>query len=153
MNSPAAGPHFSRINPSTCVNARLRRLHRMLNHAYMQAYKPFGLRGSMVSILFIIGKRAPVNQKTVADTLVLDPSTMSRDLKKLMKMGLVRIEKGQDPRQSALYLRQKGFDLLEELSPIWENLHHQMEKVLGDFNLKQIDVMTAAIKSKLDSLE
>ncbi|MEM6344015.1 MAG: MarR family winged helix-turn-helix transcriptional regulator [Bacteroidota bacterium] len=148
-NKPTAGPNFARINPSTCANARLRRLHRMLNQAYMQAYKPFGLRGSMVSILFIIGKKAPVNQKHLADILILDPSTMSRDLKKLEKEGYVLIQKGADPRQSELFLTQKGFELLEEVSPLWESLHKQVEAILGQFQLQQIDMITEAIRANL----
>ncbi|MEL7530016.1 MAG: MarR family winged helix-turn-helix transcriptional regulator [Bacteroidota bacterium] len=148
-SKPTAGPNFARINPSSCANARLRRLHRMLNQAYMQAYKPFGLRGSMVSILFIIGKKSSVNQKQLADTLILTPSTMSRDLKKLERDGLVLIEKGADPRQSDLSLTQKGFDLLEEISPLWESLHQQVEAILGQFQLQQIELITEAIRANL----
>lgn len=140
--APKAGPNFSQINPSSCANARIRKLHRMLNQAYMQAYKPFGLRGSMVSILFIIGKRSPINQKELSDMLMLDPSTMSRDLKKLNKeKTLIEIRKGEDPRHSVLSLTQEGFDLLEEISPIWESLHQQVERILGDFQLQQIDLI------------
>ncbi|MFK7920607.1 MAG: MarR family winged helix-turn-helix transcriptional regulator [Bacteroidia bacterium] len=148
-DQPSSGPNFARINPATCANARLRRLHRMLNQAYMQAYKPFGLRGSMVSILFIIGKRAPINQKRLADMLTLDPSTMSRDLKKLVNKGWVLVQKGEDPRHSDLSLTQAGFDLLEEVSPLWESLHHQVEAILGQFQLQQIDLITEAIRANL----
>ena len=44
----------------------------------------------MLSILFIIGKKKHINQKSVADALVLDQSTISRDLKKLIQKGWVQ---------------------------------------------------------------
>lgn len=148
-----ATPNFDRISPQYCINAKLRRLHRLIDSAYQKKIKPFGLRGSMLSILFIIGKQQYINQKTIADMLVLDPSTMSRDLKKLKDKGWVRSLKGQDPRHSELELTQEGFALLEEVVPVWEKLHHSIEAILGQFNIQQIDVLTAAIQANLEELK
>ena len=139
-------PNFDRIHPSECINAKLRKLHRLINAAYQQKIQPFGLRGSMLSILFIIGKQRFVNQKTIADALVLDQSTMSRDLKKLVEKGWVKSRKGIDPRHSELELTTEGYLLLEEVVPVWEKLHHSVEQILGQFNIQQIDVLTKAIQ-------
>lgn len=119
----------------------------MLNSIYQERIKSFGLRGSMLSILFIIGKNKGVNQKIIADRLVLDQSTVSRDLKKLQKNGWVTIKRGEDTRYSQLSISQSGFDLLEEVSPIWEATHKQMEALLGQYNIQQIDNLIAAVAS------
>lgn len=155
MNSPKElrTPNFDRINPTFCINAKLRRLHRLINSAYQQKINPFGLRGSMLSILFIIGKNPGVNQKRIADLLVLDQSTMSRDLKRLVKMGWVHISKGEDSRYSNLELTISGFELLEKVSPVWEALHQSVEAILGQYNIQQIDTLTAAIASNLNKLK
>ena len=110
--------------------------------------KPYGLKGSMLSILFVIGKQALINQKRLAEVLVLDQSTMSRDLKKLKTRQLVRSKPGADSRSKELTLTTKGYKLIEEISPKWEKLHHQMDNTLGQFNSKQIDILLAAIKSQ-----
>ena len=151
-NAHIPTPNFDRIDPRTCVNGKLRRLHRLINSAYMAQLKPFGLRGSMLSILFIIGKRRKVHQKTLAELLVLDQSTMSRDLKKLVDKGWVRKHKGSDQRFSELELTNEGYALLEEVVPVWEKMHHQMQDILGTYNLQQIDVITSAIQSSLVEL-
>ncbi len=145
-------PNFDKIDPRFCINARLRRLHRMLNSVYMSKFKPFGLRGSMVAILFIVGKMKNINQKTVAERLVLDQSTMSRDIKKLKERGLVEVRKGADSRNSSLSLTTKGYELIEQIAPIWEDLHKKMEQILGTHNLQQIDLITNAVQSNLDKL-
>lgn len=148
-----ATPHFDRINPSACVNAKLRRLHRLINSAYQAHINPFGLRGSMLSILFIIGKRPGVNQKYLAEALVLDASTMSRDLKRLMEKGWIRhTSAGADARVRALYLSRAGQELLEEVSPVWEALHQKVSSLLGAFQIQQIDAVTRAITEHLDTL-
>lgn len=146
-------PNFDRIDPRTCVNSKLRKLHRLINSAYMKNLKPFNLRGSMLSILFIIGKRPGVNQKTIADILVLDQSTMSRDLKKLIENQWVAVKTGNDSRFRELRLTAAGIQLLEEVTPVWERMHHTVESILGKFNIQQIDTITAAIKENLEEIK
>lgn len=146
-------PRFDRIQPQFCINARLRRLHRFLNGVYQARFKPYGLQGSMRSVLFIIGKRKRVNQKTIAGLLVLDPSTMSRDLKKLVKKGWVTVLKGEDPRHSLLELSPEGCTLLEEVAPVWERLHTTIEAILGKYKIQQIDHLTAAVQARLKEME
>lgn len=146
-------PNFDRIDPRVCINAKLRKLHRLLNSAYQRKINPFGLRGSMLSILFIIGKQEGVNQKMIADSLVLDQSTMSRDLKKLVQKGWVVISKGTDSRNSQLALTGAGYQLLEEITPVWEALQAKIAKLLGDYNIQQIDQIIVAIKANLDDIK
>lgn len=146
-------PNFDAIQPSTCINARIRSLHRLLNSTYMAKFKTYGLGGSMLSILFIIGKNPNINQKSIADILVLDPSTMSRDLKKLIHKGWVIATKGEDPRNSELRLTEEGIILLEEVSPIWQKLHSKVEDILGSFNLQNLDIMTRALKENIGPLK
>ena len=147
-----ATPNFDRINPATCVNAKIRRLHRKINAIYMEKFKPYGIQGSMLSILFIIGKQSTINQKTLADLLVLDPSTMSRDVKKLVSKGWVKVNKGEDTRSSELSITVAGCLLLEEIAPIWEKLHNKVSELLGNFSVQQIDVITEVISRETAGL-
>jgi len=151
-------PRFDQIDPRTCVNGKLRKLHRLINSAYMKNLKPFGLRGSMLSILFIIGKRPGVNQKTIADTLILDTlildqSTMSRDLKKLIDNQWVIKKRGKDSRHKELKLTDEGIQLLENVTPVWKRMHHTVEEILGKHNIQQIDLITAAIRENLNEIK
>lgn len=143
-----AGPNFQNITPQLCINAKVRKLHRILNNVYQARINPLGLRGSMLSILFIIGKNKGVNQKQIAEMLVLDQSTVSRDIKKLAKKGWVNISKGDDTRATKLSISTSGFELLEEVSPIWEKTHKQMEALLGEHNINQINNLIAAVSAK-----
>lgn len=141
-----ATPNFDNINPTGCVNAKLRRLHRLLNQQYQKVYKPFGLQGTMVPIMFIVGKMPGTNQKNIAQRLVLDQSTMSRDIQKLQAKGWITVEKGTDPRNSELYVTNEGYKVLEKVAPVWETMHQQTSALLGSFNIQLIDQLTIAIQ-------
>lgn len=142
-----AGPHFDRIQPQFCINAKVRKLHHQLDAIYQARIRPFGLKGSMLSILFLVGKNKDIHQKTLAEKLGLDQSTISRDLKKLVEKGWVRVKKGKDARFSELELSPDGFELLEEVSPVWEATHQEIEALLGQFNIQQLDAINRAIQS------
>ncbi len=146
-------PNFDQIQPQLCLNAKLRRLHRLLNGVYMQRFAAFDLRGSMLSMLFIIGKKKRVSQRALAEALVLDESTISRDILKLMRKDLVTKERSEeDARSSLLSLTTTGHELLEEVSPIWAELHRKVEGVLGEHLITQIDAMIHAIDTNVPRL-
>ena len=140
-------PCFDKIDPRQCVNGKARRLHKMLDGIYQEGLRPFGLKGSMLSILFIIGKRKGINQKTIANTLVLDQSTVSRDLKKLLNKNWIQINKGKDPRNSELEISKAGYQLLEEVTPVWNTIHTKIDALLGQFNIQQLDNISEIIKT------
>lgn len=145
-------PNFDSIHPRECINGKLRRLHRLLNSAYENKFRPYGLRGSMLSILFMVGKNPGINQKSIADAFVLDQSTMSRDLKRLADKGWLDIKKGEDARNSELSLTRSGYALVEELSPIWQKTHETVERILGTYNVQQLDVVMNAIREHFQEI-
>lgn len=106
-----------------------------------------------MSILFIIGKNKGVNQKVIADALVLDQSTMSRDIKKLADKGLISKHPDVDPRIWRLALTIKGCELLEVISPIWNELHQKVTALLGEYNVQNIDLIIQAIQQNVDGLK
>jgi len=120
---------------------------------YEARFKQFGLQGSMLSILFIIGKRKDINQKSIADLLVLDQSTLSRDLKKLVNKGWIKISKADDERHSVLEITKSGYKLLNQVAPIWHQLQLSVETILGSSNIEQIDIITNTLKANIEKLK
>lgn len=139
-------PNFDRINPTLCINAKIRKLHKLTDNIYQARIRPFGLKGSMLSILFIVGKNDGINQKNIADLLVLDQSTISRDLKRLIDKGWIQFEIADDPRKKLLSLTTDGKALLEQVAPVWENTHKEMEALLGAFSIQQLNSITTAVR-------
>ncbi len=147
-------PRFDSIDPTICLNAKLRRLHRLLNGVYQARIRPYGLRGSMLSILFIIGKSPRVLQKDLSERLVLDESTISRDIGRLMKEGWVgRRASKDDGRSYDLFVTDSGYQLLEEVTPVWIELQQSVERLLGQHLIKHIDIISQAIEAGANQLQ
>ncbi len=138
---------FEAINPKRCVNGKIRRIHRVIDGIYQTHLAPFQLKGSMLSMLFVIGKNHGVTQKKLSDFLVLDQSTVSRDVKKLVNRKLVTTSSGADARSELLTLTDQGYEFLDEVSPVWHKVHVKIEAVLGDFSIKYLDVLMEALLS------
>ena len=61
----------------------------------------------------------------------------------------MEVKKGDDPRSSTLHLTEEGYALLEEVVPLWEEVHNKVTKQLGEFNIQQLDLTLAALKGGL----
>lgn len=146
-------PNFDIITPQDCINGKVRRLHRMLDSVYQSKLKSFKVKGSTLSILFIIGNRKSINQKSLAETLALDQSTISRDVKRLAQRSLIRMQSGNDPRTCEWQLTVQGKSFLEKLIPVWQEIHSEIERLLGEFSIQNIDFMISALRHNLPILK
>ncbi|HEY4547844.1 MAG TPA: MarR family transcriptional regulator, partial [Pedomonas sp.] len=83
-----------------CSCLRLRKLARRVTQIYDHALAPSGLSTNQFSLLAHVWflKNATVSQ--LGDQLVMDPSTVTRNLRPLVEKGWVRMEvSGSDRRQ------------------------------------------------------
>lgn len=141
-------PNFDAIDPSECFNGKMKRLQRLVNNRYQDFLEPYGLKGSILSILFIIGKIPGINQKQIAENLILDASTMSRDIKMLKSRGLVSKERDTlDLRNTIFYLTHTGQLLLEEIVPQWQKTHQEMISLLDKNSVATIDQIISKLKA------
>lgn len=135
-------PQFDSIQPQFCINSKLRRLYKIADGIYQRELSEFGLKGSMLPILFEIGKNPGVSQKQIAEYLVLDQSTVSRDVRKMESKGwVVLITSEEDSRIAEITLTKKGALFLEEIVPVWKDIHHRVIEHLGVYNTQNIDAL------------
>jgi DNA-binding MarR family transcriptional regulator len=64
-----------------------------------------------------------LTQSEVAESLCIQPATVTKMLDRLVKTGLVqRVQDSSDQRVSRVYLTEKGRELLEPIEQVWEEL-------------------------------
>ena len=120
--------------PTLCNCAALRKASRRVSQLYDSALAPTGLRSTQFAMLFEIDKRAdaPPTLRDLAETLVMDQSTIGQNLRPLERSELISIE--QDPadrRRRHVRLTRKGRERLNAAKPLWSEAQAHFERAFG----------------------
>lgn len=74
----------------------------------------------------------------LADQLIMDRTTLTRELRLLEKQGLVGIAVGQDRRARTVSLTSQGQAVLARALPLWSAAQSRVEERLGAKHWQQI---------------
>src|SRR5579859_6649139 len=100
--SPVASPSPS---VSSCNCQALRQAARHVSQFYDQWLAPSGLRTSQYSILVRLNRKGPMTINALASDLVMDRTTLGRNILPLDRDGLISIVKGgTDRRRKEVHL-------------------------------------------------
>lgn len=131
----------------TCTCFNLRKATRRVTSLYDAALKPSGLKVTQVTLLTAIRISEPVTIKRLAKAIVMDRTTLSRNVSLLNKKGLIDIETGDDLRTRNLSLTEQGHASLAAAFPLWQKAQVEMKRQLGE------DRWTSLLKGISDLVE
>jgi DNA-binding MarR family transcriptional regulator len=114
-----------------CIAVRTRLLNRLVTGVCDAGLRPHGVRVAQVNILCAIANSGPLTPTDLAAALVLDKSTLSRDMTKLLEKGWVETQPGEDARSHLLVATPEGIAFLEQIHPIWADAQKRLAKRLG----------------------
>jgi DNA-binding MarR family transcriptional regulator len=117
--------------PANCTSFNLRKAARALSQAFDEALKPSGLRGTQFSLLVVVANRGPAGVSELAKTMVMDRTTLTRNLKPLLTQGLLEVVDGTDRRQRPIAITDHGRDTLARALPLWQQAQARIVKSLG----------------------
>jgi DNA-binding MarR family transcriptional regulator len=126
----------------------LRKAARVASRRYDDALRPAGLRITQFDVLSTVWQLKQAILTVLAKELVLERTSLARELSTLERDGLVRIEVGTDPRTRVVSLTSSGTALVEFALPLWQSVQNE---VLGDLGPKQVmlRMLSAFFKSSL----
>lgn len=128
-----------------CACFNLRKATRALTQLYDEALRPAGLRTTQFTLLHAIRVAGPVSVRRLAAVVVMDRTTLTRDLRPLERQGLVSIEPGEDRRERKVDLTTKGAQVITQALPLWEKAQAQVAQGLGQDRLQRLlDDLAAA---------
>ncbi|BAY73517.1 MarR family transcriptional regulator (plasmid) [Trichormus variabilis NIES-23] len=113
----------------TCFN--LRKASRVVTQFFDQELKPSGLLGTQFTILVAISLLNCGTINELAQSLAMDRTTLTRNLKPLEREGLIQIEPGQDQRTRVVSLTDAGQASLAKALPLWEQAQACIVEKLG----------------------
>lgn len=123
--------HYAQINPRcSCFN--LRKATRAVTQLFDHCLEPAGIRATQFTLLVSMASVSARTLTEMAQTLVMDRTTLTRNLKPLEKMGLIATTEPKDKRSKAYTLTEKGKEVLEKGVPLWEAAQLKIVQGLGE---------------------
>jgi DNA-binding MarR family transcriptional regulator len=114
----------------TCWNVR--KAARLVTQQYDGVLHSTGLRATQLSILAGLALRGPITVSTLAEALVMDQTTLTRNLKPLEKRGLVQRVPGTDRRTRSVSLTPKGVTAITNAFPFWKRAQANVVRAFGE---------------------
>ncbi len=150
-NATTTGKHTIPGRACACFN--LRKATRMVTQLYDEALKPAGIRATQLMVLAATRFAGPISVNRLADRIVMDRTTLTRNLKPLERDGLITVRPGDDLRVREVSLTAKGRKTLDRAYPLWERVQTRLRQQLGDPRLDQLLVDLQATVEALQSLK
>jgi DNA-binding MarR family transcriptional regulator len=117
---------------------------RTIARVYDEALAPARLRTTHYSILARLRIDGPAPIGRLAARLLMDRTTLAREVGPLIDGGLVEVAPGDDRRQRVLAISAAGRDRLRQARPLWEAAQ---EHVHERFGAERIDALLAELRT------
>lgn len=124
--------------PLICGAMHAQKLSRLISRMYSHAMAPSGLRFHQFALLVTIFGKKDATIGSIADSLVMDRTTLSRNLRPLIRTGHVAVGRGADQRERVVRLTRQGLQALADGLPLWERASSNLRKVIGPKRTKRL---------------
>ena len=115
-----------------CACFNVRKSARVLTQHYDIAMQPIDLRVTQFTILAVLSSLSGITVTDLADYLMMDRTTLTRNLRPLETQGLVNTRPGEDKRTRLIELSKKGKNKLEKAIPLWKKAQKQVTEYMGN---------------------
>jgi DNA-binding MarR family transcriptional regulator len=119
---------------SECVAHRARQVARVLTRAYDESIRSLGIQISQLILLVAIAdagdEGAPIGQ--IAKVVLMDQTTLSRNIVPLEKAGLVKLMSSpRDARSRVVVLTGAGKRMIKAAYPRWKAAQREVRRLVG----------------------
>lgn len=133
---------------SACYCMHLRRAAGAITALYDDALAPSGLTVTQFSLLRHLQRLAPCCVSTLAESLGLERTTLTRTLRPLIARGLIGDTPSQHGHSRSLTLTDIGSAQLEKAVPLWEQVQRQTEARFGAERLRALQELSIMLTNE-----
>jgi DNA-binding MarR family transcriptional regulator len=119
-----------------CVGFNLRKATRAVTQLYDEMLRPAGIRVTQYSLLVVLKIIGPVLVTDLAEKIVMDRTTLTRNLEVMEKQGLVNVAPGADRRTRWVTITESGSAVLLEAYPLWQQAQAKIRESMGGERLQ-----------------
>src|SRR5512147_1943259 len=115
----------------SCACHKVRMAARAVTRAYEEALRPTRLRATQLAVLVAVARADAISITSLAKSLGMDRSSLTRTLRPIEKDGLVILGMEGWRRSRTLRITQKGRTVLRDALPFWEKAQSILKRKLG----------------------
>lgn len=119
------------LDPASCTCANLRKAARAVTQAYDDALRPSGMKSTQFTLLAALAKLGDMPLTKLAEVLVMDRTTLTRNLKPLLGKGWVGATRDADQRVRRIALTGAGRQAHDTALPLWRSAQSRLVGRLG----------------------
>lgn len=112
-----------------CLSFALKRCSRAITQIYDRNLASTGIRSTQFNLLMAIGASEMKTLTQLAKILVMDRTTLTRNMKPLEKLALVQTMPAKDKRSKSYALTEKGRMVLSQALSDWDSLQQKIKDV------------------------
>ena len=129
-----------------CHCLAVRQAARHVTQFYDQFLAPAGLRTSQFSMLARLRRHGPLTINALARDMVMDRTTLGRNILPLEREGLIAISKGSEDRRSKeIRLTEKGLLRLTQAVGGWNEAQARFESAFGPERAEELRGLLHAV--------
>ena len=121
-----------------CIGFNLRKANRAVSQLYDEMLRPTGIRGTQYSLLVVLKIVGPVLVTELAEKIVMDRTTLSRNLEVMEKQGLVSVTPGEDRRTRRVMITETGSAVLLDAYPLWQQAQAKIRESMSEERLQSL---------------
>jgi DNA-binding MarR family transcriptional regulator len=125
---------------AACISTRVRQLSRIVTRVYDDALRPLGITASQFTLLTQLAQQDGITAVEIGHALDIEKSTLSRNLKRLLKDGHITMDPPAGRRGRGLHLTSKGAQAIQQGYPVWREAQTRTLAVMGPESRGTLDV-------------
>jgi DNA-binding MarR family transcriptional regulator len=125
-------PDIDVMAPMGCIGARMRRTSRAVTAAYNEAFREAGIRSTQWPIFAALRVAGSMSLGDLAEAIGTDPSTISRNIRPLVRDGLVDLTTDDDGRKRHARLTPSGVETYNRAYRLWKRVQDEALRLLGE---------------------
>jgi DNA-binding MarR family transcriptional regulator len=117
---------------------------------YDEELRRIGLRTTQFSLLAYLSRVGEVRQSNLGELMLLEETTVSRNLRPLINAGWVAVRDGTDRREKLVTITAAGTETFKRALPVWVEAQTKMKSLLSDKLWKTLlDVLPEVAKASV----
>ena len=127
---------------SECSCNMMRKSARKITQFYENNLREAGIKPTQFSILAALANTGPIQLTQLADRLVLERTSLTRNLNVLERNTWIDIQPGEeDSRQRVVSLTRNGYKQLDCAIPYWQKAQKAIAKDMGQETITRLRIM------------